>query len=140
MCSALNLHWQHWSSLTYFLCSYARVCVVDTSKSADESAVSRPSVDVGSNVTMLCSAKGYGNVGWLYIRFDTAEQFKIYEKESVLPQFEDTFQAVTNPSFAITLVNAQMENNGWYLCVIETEYRILDKYVTIINVTSEDSG
>lgn len=107
----------------------------------NETAASRPSVDVGSNVTMSCSANGESaTVGWLFIRSDTAEQFEVYEQKSVVQQYEGKFQAVADGNSSLILFNAQIEDNGWYVCVVKTGNKMPDKYVTIINVNSEDSG
>jgi hypothetical protein len=100
---------------------------VDDSKLDKKSAVSRPTVGVGGNVTMTCGASGEGSVRWLRIRFDTAEQSKIYEEESVAHQYTEKFQAVADGNHSLTLIDARMSDNGWYVCGIGTGRRNLEQ-------------
>lgn len=100
--------------------------------------VNLPAVKVGRSLHMSCIVDSDNRVSWLHVRYDSADQSKIYENGLVVDQYKQKFQAVPNHvggNYSLTLLNAQTNDSGWYMCVVVDGGSILDNRVSALNVT-----
>jgi Immunoglobulin V-set domain len=77
---------------------------------------------VSSNVTLPCTQSGVGDISWLYINSDTAQQIKVYGSGRITNNYGGKFSAFTDPAtgnYSLFLFDAQMNDSGWYVCVSE---------------------
>jgi Immunoglobulin V-set domain len=112
---------------------------------ADVSAlvVDLPAVLSSSNVTnasIPCVTSENDTVSWLHINFETAEQFAIYRHGHVVHSLKDKFKAVAghaSGNHSLVLINAQKDDSGWYVCVVENGKKISSSRIITLNVSGE---
>jgi hypothetical protein len=102
-------------------------------------------VSVNSSVTLPCNITRGDSVSWLYIRTDTAQQFKVYGGDQVTDKFTGKIRDATdraNGNYSLLLVDAQTEDSGWYVCTSEivaskTNRTIASKHIIGLNVSGK---
>jgi Immunoglobulin V-set domain len=110
---------------------------------ANKSATNFRNVDVARDALLPCISNIGGTANWLYIRFNTAEQSQICIDGSVVSAYKDKFYAVkdrASGNFSLSLLNAQMNDSGWYVCVVHSGRWVSSHSIFHINVINSTSG
>jgi Immunoglobulin V-set domain len=98
------------------------------------------SESVNSNVTLPCTKSSVGDISWLYIHSDTAQQIKVYGNGRIASNYEGKFRPVTDPATGIhslILFNAHMSDSGWYVCVSESGRIVNSKHIISLLVSGK---